>query len=1120
MEHKFAGRFTLIIFVLLVGSLGIFWPPSRLFNTDVPFSKRLNLKPGIDISGGTSLTYEIQAPSGTATNDLSQRVADALKKRVDPDGVRNLVWRPQGPTRLEIQMPMAGGGAEANEARKAFSTAQQDLEITNIRASEVNAALQNTDAKQRQEQLDRLAMGSATRKALFDRLAQSMQKLDQAQKANDPVRTVDARDEIAAIERQIDDTNLPETKIRSELDLAQGIIDKAQRARNKQLVADKLKEREASIAKLKQQPGDFPQRLQAIDRYVAAYDAYAKSKGTMNDAEDLKRLLRGSGVLEFHIVVTDPQMIQSMAERLRTEGPTPKAGDTMRWFEIERPDQFKGYRLETYGDKQWILAYVTPDESMVHKEGAAPWGLRQANKDYDPQSGENVVGFEFDAQGAFLFGELSGSHIGKPLGIVLDDKMINAPTLRSRIESRGQISGNFSEQELTYLIRTLNAGSLPAKLADEPISERTVGPSLGADNLRAGFRSSLFAIVAVAVFMTGYYYFAGLVATIAVLMNLVINIGVMAMFNATFTLPGIAALALTVGMAVDANVLIYERLREEQQRGLSLRMALRNAYDRAFSAIFDSNITTIMTSVILYWYGSEEIRGFGLTLTIGIGASMFTALYVTRAIFDFAIERLNVKHMGSLPLTFPKWDQTLKPSVDWMSKAWMFYAFSAVLMVAGLAAYFSKGRDMYDIEFVSGTSVQVELKEATTLQKIRDLLDQPAVAKAVPAAQVVAVGTTDKDYEIVTPNENTKEVREAVVAALGDMLKIDRESHFAMEDAPFDQAYGKTVVPIANDPITVDGFVASKAAANKGGVAIVLKNIAPQLTPRQIQDRIERLRLDPGSHLPYRPMEVDSPNRNQDEPTNVAVVMITDPTIDFDRDPGAWQEQLARPMWKLVSEAITRPGDLGRVSSFNASVANDTKVDALVAVALSILAIAIYVWVRFGDFKYGAATVASLLHDVVITVGLIGLTQYVGDTAFGRALLIDPIRMNLTVVAAILTVMGYSVNDTIVVFDRIRENRGKFGHISREIINDSINQTMSRTLLTGGTTIATLVVMYVWGGPGIHGFTFALLFGILIGTYSSFAIASPLLLLGGKDLQASAPERKPSVGQHLQRAGQ
>jgi SecD/SecF fusion protein len=267
-------------------------------------------------------------------------------------------------------------------------------------------------------------------------------------------------------------------------------------------------------------------------------------------------------------------------------------------------------------------------------------------------------------------------------------------------------------------------------------------------------------------------------------------------------------------------------------------------------------------------------------------------------------------------------------------------------------------------------------------------------------------------------------------------------------------------------------------------------------------------------------MAVDSPNRNQDEPTNVAVVMITDPTIDFDRDPGAWQEQLARPMWKLVSEAITRPGDLGRVSSFNASVANDTKIDALVAVALSILAIAIYVWVRFGDFKYGAATVASLLHDVIITVGLVGLTQYIGDTAFGRALMIDPIRMNLTVVAAILTVMGYSVNDTIVVFDRIRENRGKFGHIGREIINDSINQTMSRTLLTGGTTIATLVVMYVWGGPGIHGFTFALLFGILIGTYSSFAIASPLLLLGGKDLQASAPEQKPPVGQHLQRAGQ
>ncbi|HEX2973602.1 MAG TPA: protein translocase subunit SecD, partial [Tepidisphaeraceae bacterium] len=849
-----------------------------------------------------------------------------------------------------------------------------DLGDTNIRPSEVKAALQNTDAKQRQEQLDRLAMGSPTRKALFNRLAQALQKLEQAQKASDPIRTVDARDEIAAIDNQIDQTNLPEVKVRSELELFHGSIDKALKARDKQAAADKTKERDAKIAQFRQS-ADFPSRQEALTKYIAAFDAYAKNKGNMDDAEDLKRLLRGSGVLEFHIVVTDPQIIQSMAERLHAEGPTPKANDTMRWFEVERADQFKGYQLQSYGDKQWILASIAPDESMVHKEGARAWGLQQAYKDYDPQSGENVVGFKLDAQGAVLFGELSGSHIGKPLGIVLDDRMINAPNLRSRIEGSGQISGNFSEQELTYLIRTLNAGSLPAKLADEPISERTVGPTLGADNLRAGFKSSLFAIVAVFVFMTGYYYYAGLIATVAVLMNLIINIGVLAMFNATFTLPGIAALALTVGMAVDANVLIYERLREEQQRGLSLRMALRNAYDRAFSAIFDSNITTIATSLILYWYGSEEIRGFGLALTIGIGASMFTALYVTRAIFDFSIERLGVKHLGSLPLTFPKWDETLRPTVDWIGKAWMFYAFSAVLMIVGLAAYFSKGRDMYDIEFVSGTSVQVEFKNATDIQKVRDLLGTPEVAPKLPAAQVVAVGTSEKDYEVVTPNQNTREVREAVVAALGSQLKIEQESHFVNENVPFDQAYGKVVHPIANDPITVDGFVAPNAAASKGGVAIVLKNLEPQLTPQQIQDRIEKLRLEPGSNLPYRPIKVDSPKRSDDELTSVAVVMITDPAIDYDKDPSAWQEQLARPMWKLVSDAITRPGDLGRVSSFNASVANDTKIDAIVAVALSILAIAAYVWVRFGNFKYGAATVVALLHDVVITVGLVGLTQ-------------------------------------------------------------------------------------------------------------------------------------------------
>src|SRR6266513_670541 len=220
----------------------------------------------------------------------------------------------------------------------------------------------------------------------------------------------------------------------------------------------------------------------------------------------------------------------------------------------------------------------------------------------------------------------------------------------------------------------------------------------------------------------------GVVAFTAVLMNTIIIIGVLALFQATFTLPGIAAMVLTLGSAVDANVLIYERLREEEIRGLSLRMALRNAYDRALSAILDSNMITIITSAVLYMFGSEEVKGFGLTLLIGIGCSLFTALFVTRVIFDIMIEKYGIQKLGSLPLTFPRWQKMLHPNIDWMGKAWIFFVLSAII--------FTAGRKMYDIEFVSGTSVQFELKQEAAQPDILAMLVKPEYEKVLPAVQV------------------------------------------------------------------------------------------------------------------------------------------------------------------------------------------------------------------------------------------------------------------------------------------------------------------------------------------------------------------------------------------------
>ncbi len=263
-----------------------------------------------------------------------------------------------------------------------------------------------------------------------------------------------------------------------------------------------------------------------------------------------------------------------------------------------------------------------------------------------------------------------------------------------------------------------------------------------------------------------------------------------------------------------------------------------------------------------------------------------------------------------------------------------------------------------------------------------------------------------------------------------------------------------------------------------------------------------------------RPFEVVSP-RGAEQLTDTVVVLTSDPNLPYDlgksnaepaekeRQAAIWRDSLVGPLWGVINDAVNHPAELQQVKNFDASVAADTQKDALVALTLSVLVIMAYIWIRFGNLKYGTATVVAMLHDVLFTVAALGFAHLLANNWFGDLLRLDPFRINMTVVAGILTIMGYSMIDTIVVFDRIRENRGKYGHVSRQVINDAVNQTLSRTLLTAGTTIIMVAIMYFLGGEGIHGFTFVLLVGILVGTYSSVAIAAPILLLGREARQDS-----------------
>jgi len=1136
MSEKHTSRLLVVVGALVISLAIVFWPVLvKLTHPSQPMTRWLNLNAGIDIRGGTSLLYEIKRPPGgfNGKDDLAQQVMIALKKRVDPFGQRNLIWRPEGNDRLEIQMPFSGDirqdAGKRRQAGEEADTARLELKATNIAASDVTDAVEGKNGRTRAD-LVGLADGDPAREALFQKLTTAWDKLQAAHQAKDADLEARLRAAYQQILQPADQSAGTGIDPIEATNLQVAMLDDAFSAPDPT----------SAIAAIREKFAGFPARLKAIDDYLAAASDLAKLKDSIDDTEDLKRLLRGSGVLEFHIVVDeqdltpeDQQEILKMEQRLRNQGPRVESNDRMRWYPIDKPDSVHARYEQTYNGKPYALLWVTADKSLDHRVGQPDWALNSAGRGTG-EKGDAVVTFEFNPAGGASFGTMTGNNLRRPMAVVLDDKIINVATIQSRINDRGQIDGGqdgFSASELEYLINTLTAGSLPAQLADEPISERTVGPQLGEDNLRHGLIACGLGLVVVAVFLIGYYHLAGVVAAFAVFLNVLLILAAMSAFSATFTLPSIAGIVLTIGTAVDANVLIFERLREEQHRGLSLRMALRNAYGKAFSAIVDSNMTTVLTSVALIMFGTEEVKGFGITLIIGIVASLFTALFVTRTIFDVLIDTFKIKNLSSFPLTHPKWDRLLRPDIDWMRLVWGFVVFSVIAITAGMTMFVQKARagEMLDIEFASGTSVDFELKQPMPIEDVRKLFDS-ADASAIPSPSVVQVESADgrqnTAYEIITPNADSVKVKNEVIRVVGDRLQAVRPSTFTDSDKPVaDALKDKVIKPLTKDELAgargwPDEFLPPAARNYLGGAAIVLTHIDPPLSPKVIRQRIvdQQLQSDTAPQAAQREFIVQSP-KGADQPTDVAVVLFRDELLPYDKDKDQWQQQVVAPMWKVVNDAIDRPAQLQKVENFNAAVAGGTQKDAFMALGLSVVMIMAYIWVRFGNLKYGTATVVALLHDTIFVVAALGFAHYlVLVPGLKTVLALEPFRINLVVVAGILTIMGYSMIDTIVVFDRIRENRGKYGLVSRRVINDAVNQTLSRTLLTAGTTTVTVTIMYFFGGPGIHGFTFVLLVGILVGTYSSVAIAAPILLLGNKQQPPSQKKTERSPAQ-LERAG-
>ncbi len=1211
-----------LIIVLVILAVVTLYPPNK------------TLKPGIDLAGGTSLIYEIdtQDLEEAERKDLAQRMITILRRRIDPANIQNLIWRPQGNTRFEIQMPLAS--AETREKREDYEKALTDLLAKNISPARILRSLQKPvdertedfndfaqDDPNRLEILETLASAYDQRKELQnkrDRLSAELKSAEEkilsaeldiekvksnragwsklspeqleqslkeflASEGNLELLTdyVKTYSDWAGIVEQLTD---PETGKNVQYEQARRAIDKLN------LTADQidfvLEMSPKSPKRAKEIDGlkaKFVDRANEIDRTVAAFDEYRPFKGRLDDPKDLQRMLKGAGILEFRILPTlghpavDEGETNRYVETLREKGPKYASDNRYRWCEIEEADTWSAGDAENrppvvaaFGEKKYVLASNKQNEAMVHSVAGRTWKLVKAQPGTEYRTGRRAIDFFLDEKGGRFFGIVTEKSIGRPLCILLDGIAISAPTIRDKITTRGQITGSFTQTEIADMVNKLNAGSLPARLIEQPISAKTIGPSIGADNRNQGIEAGFIGLIAVMCCMLVYYMLAGSIADVALLMNILFVLAIMAGVRATFTLPGIAGIILTIGMSVDANVLIFERIREEQQKGSALLIAVKNGYQRAFRAILDANITTFITAAILYWVASEEIKGFAIVLMLGIVSSMFTALFVTRIIFEFLLSKRIIKdRLLMLRLIH-------EPRINWMGLRPVFFCISILLIAVSLFVFFTRDdtkNNKYDIEFTGGTSVQVNLKEQNKLsrQDVEDRIKKVAADMGNPAlaaANIYSIGKSGRQYEIATTETNrtkatitfpesgqtTQPTVETVTSAIekaqahfrGRLSNLRVVQHgqssisFVVETNQVNPSLVTNILTAAfptaaisepvvnevvNDAITTalgeqleiqrnlqpEIISTEKVTAAlidshpefadfMGGIKIECK-IERDATPQQIDQRLKLLRFKPDMQALdwnlYKIMSTNLTTLDPNQPVDsFAYLSVEEEAGLRELTESEWTRFVENEKTKVLA-ATTMETSLPRVTQIDPSVGAEQKTRALVAIVLSLFAIVAYIWIRFGTVRYGLAAIVALVHDVCITLGAVTACTYIAATPIGEKLLIGDFKINLAMIAAFLTLIGYSLNDTIVVFDRIRENRRK-AQLTVQTIANSINQTISRTVLTSFTTFIVVLIMYIFGGQGLRGFTFAIGFGIIIGTYSSIAIAAPLLLLGAR----------------------
>lgn len=587
--------------------------------------------------------------------------------------------------------------------------------------------------------------------------------------------------------------------------------------------------------------------------------------------------------------------------------------------------------------------------------------ILDANQSYD-QNSKPAVSLMFKSQAALDWEEWTASKLNKMIAIVLDDQIYSAPYIRSKISGGStEISGNFDIQEAQELAKILKAGSLPAPAVI--VDEAIVGPSLGEENINSGLWSFVLAFGLVLFYMIFYYKKAGWVANIALLANIFFIVGTLASLGAALTLPGIAGLVLTIGMSVDANVLIYERIKEELSNGKGIKLAVSDGYKHAYSAIIDANVTSLLTAVVLAYFGSGPIQGFATTLIIGVFTSLFSALFITRLIFSYMMDQ---KKELAFSRTFTK-NLFKGTSISFFKKRKIFYVLSLLIVIGGAVSLFNRGLDK-GVEFTGGRTYRVEFSQQ---------VDRLAMKDAITARSVNLDGTT------VSPEIKT-----------------------------VDNAYNL------------------------------------EITTKYLYQ--------------------DTDNKKIEKIDSVLIGAFND--LGYSNNEGS---KLSDGDWFSI----------GSSRSVDTQISAELIQNSLFAIILSLFIIFIYIAFRFKKWQFGVGALIAMFHDVLVVLGLFSLLYN-----------FVPFSMEIdqAFIAAILTVVGYSINDTVVVFDRIREYSILHKKSSTEsIIDTALNSTLSRTINTSLSTFLVLLTIFIFGGESIKGFSFALMVGVIVGTYSSLFIATP-----------------------------